>query len=56
MNDTRPTERRSEGIKFALSQIAQLQPLKLTRLTPPEPPRYPYGRVEPVRLIGPVRR
>ena len=36
------------------SFIAQLQPLKLTRLTPPEPPRYPYGRLETIRSIGPT--
>jgi hypothetical protein len=34
--------------------IAQLQRLTLTRLTPPEPPRHPYGRVEPIRLLGPA--
>lgn len=36
------------------SFIAQLQPLKLTRLTPPEPPRYPYGRIEVIRSVGPT--
>jgi hypothetical protein len=34
--------------------IAQLQRLKLTRLTPPEPPRFPYGRIETIRVLGPV--
>ena len=32
--------------------LAQLEPFKLTRLTPPDPPAHPYGRLEPVRLIG----
>ena len=32
--------------------LAQLEPFKLTRLTPPDPPAYPYGHVEPVRFIG----
>ena len=34
--------------------LAQLSRFSLVRLTPPEPPRYPYGRSEPVRLIGPA--
>jgi hypothetical protein len=33
--------------------LAQLEPFKLTRLTPPDPPAYPYGHVEFVRFIGP---
>lgn len=36
--------------------LAQLQPFKLTRLTPPDPPAFPYGRVEFVRFIGPPAR
>ena len=32
--------------------LAQLESFKLTRLTPPDPPAHPYGRLEPVRLIG----
>jgi hypothetical protein len=35
--------------------IAQLQRLTLTRLTPPDPPNYPYGRVEPIRVLGPAQ-
>jgi hypothetical protein len=38
------------------SFLTQLQRLKLTRLTSPEPPRYPYGRIEVVRPIGPATR
>jgi hypothetical protein len=37
-----------------MSFIAQLQRLTLTRLTSPEPPRYPYGRVEAIRVLGPT--
>jgi hypothetical protein len=36
------------------SIIAQLERMTLTRLTPPEPPQYPYGRIEPIRVLGPV--
>ncbi|WP_354112032.1 GAD-like domain-containing protein [Bradyrhizobium sp. S3.12.5] len=32
--------------------LAQLDRFKLTRLTPPDPPTYPYGHVEFVRYIG----
>ncbi|RXH20412.1 GAD-like domain-containing protein [Bradyrhizobium guangzhouense] len=32
--------------------LAQLDRFKLTRLTPPDPPAYPYGHVEFVRYIG----
>jgi hypothetical protein len=33
--------------------LAQMDRFKLTRLTPPEPPKNPYGRLEFVRFIGP---
>jgi Domain of unknown function (DUF1851) len=33
--------------------LAQLERFKLTRLTPPDPPAFPYGHVESVRFIGP---
>jgi hypothetical protein len=36
--------------------LAQLDPFKLTRLTPPDPPAFPYGHVEFVRFIGPPDR
>jgi hypothetical protein len=37
--------------------LAQLERFKLTRLTPPDPPAFPYGHVEFVRFIGrPDRR
>jgi len=32
--------------------LAQIDRFKLTRLTPPDPPGYPYGHVEFVRYIG----
>jgi hypothetical protein len=32
--------------------LAQLDRFKLVRLTPPDPPAFPYGRLEFVRLIG----
>jgi hypothetical protein len=35
--------------------LAQLSKFTLTRLTPPEPPAYPYGRIENVRTIGPMQ-
>jgi hypothetical protein len=36
--------------------LAQMDRFKLTRLTPPEPPANPYGRVEFVRYIGPPEK
>jgi hypothetical protein len=33
--------------------LAQLECFKLTRLTPPDPPVFPYGHVESVPSIGP---
>lgn len=33
--------------------IARLRRMTLTRLTTPDPPRYPYGRTEMIRPIGP---
>jgi len=36
------------------SFIVQLEQLKLTRLTPPEPPHFPYGRTEVIRALGPA--
>jgi hypothetical protein len=33
--------------------LAQLDRFKLTRLTPPDPPAFPYGHLEFVRFIGP---
>lgn len=35
------------------TMLAQLEPFKLARLTPPDPPAFPYGHVEFVRFIGP---
>jgi len=35
-----------------LMVLVQLAPIHLTALTPPEPPRFPYGRQEIVRQIG----
>ena len=32
--------------------LAQLGPFHLTRLTPPDPPAYPFGHIVPVRVIG----
>jgi hypothetical protein len=32
--------------------LAQIDRFKLMRLTPPDPPANPYGRLEPVRYIG----
>jgi hypothetical protein len=42
------------GLVEHASFIAQLHPMRLTRLTPPEPPQYPYGRNEVIRLLGPT--
>jgi len=38
---------------FAL--LAQLAPMNLIELTPPEPPRFPYGRHVIIRPIGRAR-
>lgn len=35
-----------------LAFIAELEPFSVTRLTPPSPPQFPYGRLEVVRKIG----
>jgi hypothetical protein len=38
-----------------MSILAQFSKFPLTRMTAPEPPDYPYGRIEVIRLIGTQR-
>jgi hypothetical protein len=44
---------RKVGIVENFAIMLELTPFTLERLTPPEPPAFPYGRIVPVRRIGP---